>query len=373
MEARLLRLLTQAVSARVFPGAVAGIALGPPAQRWEAIVTAGHLTYPPPASPAVTPETVFDLASLTKPLATTLAVLALIKSGLITLESTLPELLRRPIPQAMARITLRHLLAHSSGLPAHRPYFQTLRDIAPNERRERLLAWILEERLIAPPGQVACYSDLGFLLLGWMVEIQSGLPLDRFVAETIYHPWGLEENLFFRPLPPGPDEGRIFAPSEQCPWRQTLLSGVVHDDNCYVLGGVAGQAGLFGDMRGVLSLGVRLLDLRQGRGEHPALRADDLRRALRREGSVPGSGWGLGFDTPAAAGSSAGRYLAPESFGHLGFTGVSLWIDPGKELVLVLLCHRVHPSRDNPRIKPFRPLFHDTILEALGLANSPGG
>lgn len=370
LEEKLRQLLATAIAAGVFPGAAAAVALGPPDRGSELLLGAGHTTYA--ASPAITAATLFDLASLTKPLATTLALLALRQEGRLDWESTLPELLQRPVPGDKAQITLRQLLSHSSGLPAHRPYFQALAKIAAAERRETLLAWILGEELLAPPGQAPLYSDLGFLLLGWSVERLAGTSLDRYVAERIYRPWGLEEHLFFRPLPAAHEPHRLFAPSEECPWRQRLLAGEVHDDNCHVLGGVAGHAGLFGDLAGLLRLTTRLLEVYQGRASHPCLAAADLQRAWQREGTAAGSDWGLGFDTPAASGSSGGRYLSAASVGHLGFTGTSFWIDPARELVMLLLSNRVHPQRDNARIRQFRPRFHDLIITTLGLTTPLG-
>jgi CubicO group peptidase (beta-lactamase class C family) len=128
---------------------------------------------------------------------------------------------------------------------------------------------------------------------------------------------------------------------------------------------VAGHAGLFGTVGGVLALVLHLLEVRQGRATHPAYRPEDLRAFLAFRSDLPGTSWTLGFDTPSPAGSSAGRYFSSSSFGHLGFTGTSFWVDPDKDLAVVLLTNRVHPSRDNDRIKAFRPLFHDTVVEAL--------
>jgi CubicO group peptidase (beta-lactamase class C family) len=159
-----------------------------------------------------------------------------------------------------------------------------------------------------------------------------------------------------------------YAFMEECPFRQRMLRGEVSDENAHALGGVAGHAGLFGTMEGVLLFAVHLLDQWQGREEHPGYRSRDLRKFLKKQ-KIPGSTWALGFDTPSPTGSSGGKYLSPVSVGHLGFTGTSFWIDPVRELVMVLLSNRVHPSRENERIKKFRPLLHDAVIENLGMCN----
>jgi CubicO group peptidase (beta-lactamase class C family) len=175
---------------------------------------------------------------------------------------------------------------------------------------------------------------------------------------------GLAEDLFFLPLdrPLAVDRTRIAA-TESCRWRGRTLQGEVHDEHGWLMGGVAGHAGLFGTLHGVLALGEWILDLWQGRTEHSTIPVALLRTALERQ--LANGTWCLGFDTPTVGSSSSGRYFSPCSVGHLGFSGTSFWIDPKRDVVVVLLTNRVHPSRENTRIRRFRPFFHDQVMACL--------
>ena len=312
----------------------------------------------------MTDATVFDLASLTKPLATTLSILCLIKDTCISLDDSLDFLLEKEVPLEKKNITLRHLLNHCSGFPDYIPYFYKLAEFSGEQRKKILQSWVVEEPLVCAPGEKSIYSDLGFMVLGWIVEKKSGMTLEQFVFEKILKPLGLQETVFFQPLHRKKKE-RHFAATEKCAWRNRVVIGEVHDYNTHAVGGVSGQAGLFGDIRGVLELTTALLDQWQGRSSHPNYRTDDLKTFLERPNRAYKSTWALGFDTPSEKGSSSGRYFSKRSVGHLGFTGTSFWIDPEKDLVVVLLTNRVHPDKENNRIKEFRPLFHDTVVELL--------
>ena len=366
--AELDTLFAKALSQDVFPGAVFGLACGPPAARQTTVKAYGRLWASGvhgSENQAMHEEVVFDLASLTKPLATVLATLCLKQRGLLRLNDPLPDLLNQPIPADKRAITLAQLLRHSSGLPAHRPYFESLRELSVDKRRDALLTMLLAEPLESAPGSKVVYSDLGFILLGRIIEEISNEPLDEFVASWLYAPLGLQEKIAFNP-PGSPVFGAksMFAPTEECPWRGKVLQGEVHDDNAHALGGVAGHAGLFGTAGAVLTLVRFLLDLQQGRASHPHLAAADLQEAVRRTNTQADSTWGLGFDTPAASQSSAGHLLSRQSFGHLGFTGTSFWCDPERDLSVVLLTNRVHPCRDNTLIRDFRPRFHDAVARS---------
>lgn len=363
--AELAALIATALAQGVFPGAVYGLSCGPPAARQTVIQAAGRLFAPgwqPPDNPPMQAAVLFDLASLTKPLATALGILCLKHRGLLHLNERLPDLLGQTVPADKRAITLAQLLRHCSGLPAHRPYFERLRLMPPAARQEAMLAMILAEPLESSPGTKAVYSDLGYLLLGRILTERSHEALDEFAARWLYAPLGLDGQLVFRAARrPPPPEARRFAPTEDCAWRGRLLQGEVHDDNTHVLGGVAGQAGLFGTAGAVLTLTRFLLDLVKGRVEHPHLAAADLRAAVCRAEEPPGSTWGLGFDSPALTDSSAGHLLSRASFGHLGFTGTSFWCDPERDMSVVLLSNRVHPCRANTAIRQFRPRFHDAV------------
>jgi serine-type D-Ala-D-Ala carboxypeptidase len=364
MNEKLLQaMLVEGVRQEIFPGAAAGIVHGPPDRRRKITLTAGVSR---PGAAPVTAQTCFDLASLTKPLATTLAVLCLLKEAKIRLSDPLSLWWGEEVPPDKRAITLRCLLGHGSGLPAHRPYYEALVKHPPAERKALLRQWLLAEPLLYPPGQQRLYSDLDFMLLGLLIEEVTGQRLEQTVAEKVMRPLDLQEELFFQTLPVAGRQ-RIFAATENCPWRGRVLVGEVHDDNAHVLGGVAGHAGLFGTIGGVLALASHLLESRQGLTVHPGYRSADLLECLSPLHRAFGSSLLLGFDSPSPGLSSAGRFFSPASFGHLGFTGTSFWIDPAQDLVVVLLTNRIHPRRDNDRIKAFRPLFHDAVATALGL------
>ncbi len=361
-------LLTRAVEEGVFPGAVAGIFQQTARGRFVAVAAAGHRRSGREAQP-MSRETLFDLASLTKPLATSMAVLCLLKQGSLRLDEPLDEMAGRRVEKEKKSITLFHLLNHCSGLPAHRPYFEELSKVPVASRAGWLVSRILSEPLLFPPGAASLYSDLGFMLLGAVVERKTGMDMDSFTKSALFEKITGCAGLGFRPLSANisfSEKGKEnIAATEVCPWRRKELVGEVHDDNCHALGGICGHAGLFGTMDGVLGIVSFLLGQWQGRAFHPSYRNEDLAVFLRRQEVVAGSTWGLGFDTPAAENSSAGTLLSRESAGHLGFTGTSFWMDPQRDCAIVLLTNRVHPSRENNGIRLFRPYFHDKIVEKL--------
>ncbi len=372
---KLTALLDEAIQEKVFPGAVAGISFGSPKRREKILLARGtlHANHYQPERASTTAatnknkmdkEVVFDLASLTKPLATLLSILCLIQSKKIQLSDRLANVLQTDISSPLAEITIAQLLGHCSGLAAHRPYYEKLRDLSPERRAKSLHTWLLQEKQIYAPGSKTIYSDLGYIFLSWIVEQQTACQFDKYVKNQIMAPLGLENHLFFnKPLS---TQKVIYAPTEKCLWRQKTLAGEVHDDNCYTLGGVSGHAGLFGDIHGVLTLALHLLDVWKGRSEHPNYTSASLKKMTTRQ-NIPETTWALGFDTPSPSGSSAGKNMSSRSFGHLGFTGTSFWIDPEVDLVMVLLSNRVHPSRENELIRTFRPHFHNTIMDWLNM------
>lgn len=336
---------------------------GSPEKRKTIIQTYGHTDYS--QKNPIDESTVYDLASLTKPLSTTLAILVLLKEGRIQLSDRISTIFPQTQDSFLHHVSIQDLLSHCAGFPAHKPYYLEIERCSKEKRKEALLRLLAAEPPAYEPGSASLYSDLGFMLLGLTVEKISGLELDCFFRERIAAPLGLTEKIFYGRV--GRENAKkIYAPTEDCSYRKRVLCDEVSDENAHALGGVAGHAGLFGTLVGVLEMGVHLLDQWQGREEHPNYRARDLGQFLTRQ-DIPGSTWALGFDTPSSTGSSGGRYLAPTSVGHLGFTGTSFWIDPTHDLVIVLLSNRVHPSRENSRIKQFRPLFHETVMESLGL------
>lgn len=360
--------LQQAVDGGIFPGAVLAVRQGggPPC-----LVTAGRLSTDPPGNP-VNALTVYDLASLTKPLATVTSLTLLAQTGRCRfddrVDALLPELGDAPVGPA----TLRHLLTHSSGLPSWRGFYEHLSPNAvlpssPDARGDvarRLLELIGKEPLIYGRGERSLYSDLGFMLLGLVIERLSGATLDRFVVECIVQPLKAAP-LGYLPTDREGDSRKtamidVIASTEWDLWRGRLVCGEVHDENAAALGGVAGHAGLFGTAEAVLAVTGEWLQAYHRR--HSLLDSALVRECTARQQHIFGSSWALGWDTPSLP-SSSGQFFSNRSFGHLGYTGTSIWIDPLCELEVVLLSNRVHPSRKNDGIRAFRPAIHDLVYQ----------
>jgi CubicO group peptidase (beta-lactamase class C family) len=323
----------------------------------------------------VHPDTVYDLASLTKPLATAVAFFVLVRQGRVSPQDRVTRFFHNFGVYGKNSITFEHLLTHGSGLVAHRPYFRQasrearrrLNFLCSREAKQWVYGQIHREKVAQPPGRKAVYSDLGFMLLGQAVETISGQTLDRFCQRHIFGPLGLRALSFVdlslvraRRVALRED---LVAPTQRCPWRKRVLCGEVDDENAWVMGGGAGHAGLFGSARDVDALARALLACERG-GEGPLPR-ELVELMWTGDASIPGSTRTLGWDRPAPRGSSAGKHMGPSTVGHLGFTGTSLWIDRERRLSVTLLTNRVHPSRDNDRIRDFRPRIHDAVLEAV--------
>ena len=349
-------LLETATGDGVTPGGVLLVA------RRGAVVlerAAGRQTYDE-GSPAVTPATIYDLASLTKIIATTTLMMRRVEAGVLDLDATaasyLPELEGSPAGSA----TLRDLLAHSSGLPCCTELFRDVgADLDRDEARARYLEHIAGTELEVGRRERAIYSDLGVLLLGEILERSSGRGLDDLVQAEVLDPLGLADTGY---LPDESLRGRI-APTEFDSWRGRLPHGEVHDENTLALGGIAPHAGLFGTARDVAAFGQAMLNGGAYGGQRLA-GATTIDLFTSRADLVPGSSRALGWDTPSHP-SSAGRYFSAHSFGHTGFTGTSLWIDPELDLIVVLLTNRVHPTRDNIAIRRLRPEIHDAAVLAI--------
>ncbi len=353
----------------------------------------------------VTPSTRFDLASLTKPLVTVPLVMHAAAGGIIGLDDKLPRFFDEAVPSDKRDITIKHLLTHSSGLAPYRQFFLDLVKIQPEERREAVVSMILNDPLDNPPGSVAAYSDLGYILLGIILEKTFEERLDRLAKKILCEtmtaeraagagqsektgkavdvglaskPAAFFDELNFCPIDtqggpdvspkrlPDFDESEVkFAAAEICPWRKRVLIGEVSDENAWALGGIAGHAGLFGTARAVFSVISYLRAVYRGELESRLFSRDTARLFWTRAGGPEGSTWALGFDMPRAAESSAGKYYSPGSIGHLGFTGTSFWLDLERDILVVLLTNRVHPTRENDAFKKFRPVVHDIVMEAL--------
>ena len=359
-------LMRQAVCERVFPGGVLLVS------REGSIVCHSAYGFADLFSRrAMTTDTIFDLASLTKPLATALAVMMLIQQGDLGTEQELGDILPAFKDDQKSTIKVRHLLHHNAGLADYRPYYKKIEHLPTAKRKPALRNLLVTEPLIHPIGTKVKYSDLGFMILEWMVEHVSGKRLDCFVSEMIYGPLGLED-LFFVNLNSNKKPQGVFAATEHCGWRKILLAGQVHDENAYVVGGVQGHAGLFGTAAAVHSLLSKLLSVYQGTRPDDLFQTEIVRLFFRR---LPNSDKALGFDAPALKNSSAGSYFSANSVGHLGFTGTSFWVDLDRFIIVIMLTNRVHPSRDNMAIKAFRPKLHDAVMKSLltGACGDPIG
>jgi len=261
--------------------------------------------------------------------------------------------------------TVEQLLRHTAGLPAYRPFYTRLREVPLPERIPLLQRTLASTGLENAVGSRVLYSDLGYMILGLLVEARSGRRLDRFVSEEIYAPIGIgaegcPQLQFVDRTDPQCMEN--VAATEFCQWRKRVLQGVVHDDNAYAMGGIAGHAGLFGDALAVFRVARGLARAWAGEAADTPFERDVVRNYLHRPDSETRP---MGFDAPAATDSSCGRYFAFESVGHLGFTGTSLWMDLARSVLVVLLTNRVHPSRSNERIRRFRPQLHDAAMQVL--------
>jgi CubicO group peptidase (beta-lactamase class C family) len=312
----------------------------------------------------LTADAVFDLASLTKPLATTVALMLLVQQAELHLDQTLGNAISDFSGTDKQSVTIRQLLSHTSGLPDYRPYYKELVDLPPSERKGSLRSLLLAEELIHGPGKASLYSDVGFMILEWIVEVVAQKPLDDFVRESVYDPLGLNL-LFFVPSEGGGRRNDMpYVATADCPLRRRILDGEVHDENAYAAGGVAGHAGLFGTARDVYGLLNELLSVHAGRPNTGLFDGDVVRTFFERQSDL--GSWALGFDTPTRPDSSSGRYFSDHSIGHLGFTGTSFWADLSKDVIVILLTNRIHPNPENERIKAFRPIIHDAVMEAMG-------
>ena len=310
-------------------------------------------------------NSIFDLASLTKPLSTSLAVFKLFEKNQLLLEQNLSSIMPNEFLKDKTEITIRQLLNHTSGLPAHKEYFKEIKNFEKLFRREKLHELIIQELLVSQPGEKQVYSDLGFIILAWIVEVIAGERIDQFVDKQIYKLLNINDLFFVDTFNPdssfSDDQYKRIVPTEKCPWRKKLLRAEVHDDNAWAAGGIEGHAGLFGDAFSVWQIAMEIMNALSGK-DTQVLDRDLFLKFMAREKK---SEFRSGFDIPSKYGSSSGKYFSDTSVGHLGYTGTSFWIDPEKSIIVILLTNRVHPDRKNEKIKLFRPQIHNLIMEQL--------
>ncbi len=338
-------LIAAALEARAFPAAVVEVG-GRGGAAWTGAF--GRLTYDRDA-PATRPDSVFDLASLTKVIATVPLVMRAIEQRALTLDTRVADLVPAWRSADRAAVTIRHLLDHSSGLPAHDRLWQRL------QRRDEVEAEIATIPLERPPGGAAVYSDLGFILLTFVLERVLDGRLDALFA-----PLAAVLGPVMTFTPASSLAGRI-APTENDPWRGRVLQGEVHDENAALCEGVAGHAGLFGTGGAVGRFARLVLETFEG---PTTLGSPELMQTIAARSSVPGSSRALGWDTMLLT-SSCGGKLSQQAIGHTGFTGTSLWIDPVRDFYVVLLTNRVHPTRENAQLQALRPRLHDALVDGF--------
>jgi len=357
-------LLERAVADGAFPGGV--LAVGYRGQM--AVHAFGKQSYDAGAA-AVTPETIYDAASLTKTVVTTTLAAMLAETGRLDLNAPVERYLPEWAGQSgdwpaaagrRSRVTVRHLLTHTSGLPAHREYFKSA------QARSDVVARALAEPLEGEPGAKSVYSDIGFILLGEMLERLTGRPLEQMARELIFAPLGIAGTMF---NPPEELRARIAPTENDSAFRKRLVLGEVHDENAWVMGGVSGHAGMF-SIAEDLAVFCQML-INGGQYAHQRVLRRTTIAQFTAADSLSANTRTLGWNVPTPD-SSSGRYFSPRSFGHTGFTGTSMWVDPDQQLFVVLLTNRVHPTRQNDKIQQVRPALHDSVVTALGLAGPPG-
>lgn len=348
---RAFKVVADAVEKKAFPGAATAVTHG---GTLVALKTSGRFTYDV-SSPAVAVESIFDLASLTKVVATTTMAMILYERGLLDLEmpvvGVLPEFRGEDLRRST--ITFRGLLTHSSGLPAYEKLFLRTKS------RDELLQEAFAVPLKHGPETHAEYSDIGFILLGVALERIAGESLDRFCQREIFGPLGMSHTAF---NPPAAWQSRTVPTADDQSFRKRVIQGEVQDENASIMGGVAGHAGLFSTASDIAVFANAMLT-----GGTPVVRGETLALFTRREDSPAGTSRALGWDTPSSP-SQSGKYFSASSFGHLGYTGTSLWIDLERKISVTLLTNRTWPDCSNQAIKEIRPAFHDAVMEALGVA-----
>ena len=344
------KLIRRAISEGAFPGAVFLIA------RSGVIVM--HRAYGRAVSVIedqrpMTPDTIFDLGSITKPVATATSAMILLERGRLMLRDPVSRYIPEYAGNGRDDVTIHNLLTHTSGLPAWKPLYERCRS------REDFLRQICNMELEHPPGSKVVYSCLGFMLLTFIIERVVGESLASYSKRMIFKPLGMEDTQF---NPPKSLRDRIAA-TELCSWRKRLLIGEVHDENAFAMGGVSGNAGLFSTAKDLAIFSQMLLNMGDygGRRILSPLTVRLMTRNHTKGLNEPrGLGWAL-----ISEGSSAGELLSQSTFGHTGFPGCSLWIDPEEELMIILLTNRVHPSRENEAIHRIRPVFHNIIASSI--------
>lgn len=341
--------LRDGVAAHAFPGAATAIVRLPDV---NVVHAEGSFTYESD-SRRVSEETIYDVASLTKVIATTSMTMLLRDRQQLELDAPVaklvPEFLADSVDERRHSVTIRHLLEHSSGLPAYVKLFEQA------SGKHAMIRAACSVALVAEPGTRTEYSDIGFIVLGAALERIAGEVLESFFEREIAQPLGISSARF---CPPAERRERIPSTQVDEHYRKRVIQGEVHDENASAMGGVAGHAGLFASAGDVARFAVAMLQ-----AQSPFWR-DTVELFTKRASHPVGTSRALGWDTPSQP-SQSGRYFGPRAFGHLGFTGTSLWVDPDRQLAVVLLTNRTWPDAKSQLIKQVRPRFHDAVVESL--------
>ncbi len=353
LEDSVRTILDRAVRDSVFPGAIAVIG---DRSGIRTQVTAGRIDWAADA-PAPDAHTIWDLASLTKVVGMTTAMMQLVEQGKVVLDAPVQRYLPEWTGPMKDRVTVRHLLTHSAGLPA----FKQLWKMTSTADSARMI--LMTTPLDTAPGARMVYSDIGAILLGWIVERVSGQSIDAYLAQHVFTPLGMSETRY---LPPAEWRPRI-APTEVDPWRGRHLRGEVHDENAFFLEKPVAHAGLFSSAADLARFAQMLLN--DGTlGGTRVVKAETVRDFTRVQNVIL-SNRALGWETPTG-GNSAGRIMKRPAYGHTGFTGTSIWIDPVNDRFVILLTNRVHPTRENSRIGPVRTAVAD-VVETMAPERAP--
>lgn len=329
-----------------------------------------------PDSNLMRTDTVFDIAALTNIVATTTLIMKLVEIGKLKLEDKVARYIQGFGVHGKSGVSIEHLLNHTSGLVHWVPYFEELLKANTGSRmgiltsrgaKEYIVASISRSHLKFEPGSRQVYSELGFILLGHIVETLTGLSLDKAAQRYVFQPLGLKSTSYVdlsmikrRGIHPVTD---LIAPTEECPWRKRVLCGEVHDDNAWAMGGIAGHSGLFSSARDLHLFAKAMIE--SYRGESTFLRRETVARFWSRPPQIDGPRWCAGWEIPSRDNDLIDTKLAPHGVGHGGFTGCSLWIEPTVGIDIILLTNRIHPSRSNKKIFSFRTELHNAVLDAL--------
>lgn len=341
-------LLKNGVQEKVFSGAQAAICF----KSEDEITCASVGTTTCDGTNPIEEDTLFDIASITK-LFTATAALLMVEQKQLSLDSTLESFLPELNGRSKGKASLRELLAHEAKFQAWLPLFESipLEERGSKKARESVINSVISSDSV----HNTVYSDLGFVALTQILERVSGLPLDQLIEQYVSKPMDLK-SVHFRPVGGMDLPKHSIAATENCPWRGRVLIGEVHDDNAWTMGGISGHSGLFATAKDVARFGAHWLETLKGNGW--------LSKDLASEATTPrAAGRGLGWDMISPEGSSAGTLLSRRSFGHLGFTGCSLWVDPDRGMSIALNTNHVHFGRDKEKIRAFRPLFHNVVVK----------